>query len=145
MLKEFKKFIMRGNVMDLAVGIVIGAAFNAVVQSLVNDIIMPFVGYLTAGIDFTDMKIVLSEAVAVDGEVTQAEVAVTYGNLIQVLIQFLIVAVVIFFVVKGINHMRERAENRWRVKTGEPEVAVTPDAPPADIMLLTEIRDLLRQ
>ena len=145
MLKEFKKFVMRGNVMDLAVGIVIGAAFNAVVQSLVNDIIMPFVGYLTTGIDFTDMKIVLSKAVTADGEITQAEVAIAYGNLIQVMIQFLIVAFVIFFVVRGINHMRERAENRWRANAGQPEIAAAPDTPPADIALLTEIRDLLKK
>ena len=145
MLSEFKKFIMRGNVIDLAVGIVIGAAFNAVVQSLVNDIIMPFVGYITAGINFTDMKIVLAEAVMANGEVSQPEVAITYGNLFQVIIQFLIVALVIFFVVKAINRMRERAENRWRTKEGQPAEAAAPDAPPADIALLTEIRDLLKK
>lgn len=145
MLNEFKKFIMRGNVIDLAVGLVIGVAFNAIVQSLVNDIIMPVVGFITAGISFSEMKYVMAEAIYTDGEISQAEVALRYGNLIQVIIQFLIIALVIFFVVKGINHMRERAESRWRKKPVEQAVPTAPDAPPADILLLTEIRDLLKK
>lgn len=142
MLQEFKKFIMRGNVIDLAVGIVIGAAFNAIVQSLVNDIIMPFVGYITAGISFSDLKIVLAEAVLENGEMAKPEVALTYGNLIQVIIQFLIIALVIFFVVKAINKMRDRLEAR---KKKEADVPAEPAAIPADIALLTEIRDLLKR
>lgn len=142
MLQEFKKFILRGNVIDLAVGLVIGAAFNAIVQSLVNDIIMPFVGYITAGINFSDLKVVLAQAVMENEEVTSPEVAVAYGNLIQVIIQFLIIALVIFFVVKGINKMRDRAEAK---RKKEAEVPAAPEAPPADIALLTEIRDLLKR
>ena len=145
MFKEFKKFIMRGNVIDLAVGLVIGSAFNAIVQSLVQDIIMPFVGYITAGINFTEMKVVLAAAEMTGVEVTTPEVAVTYGNLIQVIIQFLIVALVIFFVVKGINHMRDAAERKMRKDAGLPEEAPAADAPPADVVLLTEIRDLLQK
>ncbi|MDD3867116.1 MAG: large-conductance mechanosensitive channel protein MscL [Clostridia bacterium] len=145
MLKEFKKFILRGNVIDLAVGLVIGTAFNAIVQSLVKDIIMPFVGYITAGVNFTELKIMLAEAEMAGEEVLKPEVAITYGNLIQVIIQFLIVALVIFFIVKGINHMRDAAEKRMRRDAGLPEEAPAADAPPADVVLLTEIRDLLKK
>lgn len=145
MLKEFKKFILRGNVIDLAVGLVIGTAFNAIVQSLVEDIIMPFVGYITAGVNFTELKIMLAEAEMAGEEVLKPEVAITYGNLIQVIIQFLIVALVIFFIVKGINHMRDAAEKRMRRDAGLPEEAPAADAPPADVVLLTEIRDLLKK
>ncbi len=145
MLKEFKKFILRGNVIDLAVGLVIGTAFNAIVQSLVKDIIMPFVGYITAGGNFTELKIMLAEAEMAGEEVLKPEVAITYGNLIQVIIQFLIVALVIFFIVKGINHMRDAAEKRMRRDAGLPEEAPAADAPPADVVLLTEIRDLLKK
>lgn len=145
MLKEFKKFILRGNVIDLAVGLVIGTAFNAIVQSLVKDIIMPFVGYITAGVNFTELKIMLAEVEMAGEEVLKPEVAITYGNLIQVIIQFLIVALVIFFIVKGINHMRDAAEKRMRRDAGLPEEAPAADAPPADVVLLTEIRDLLKK
>ena len=130
---------------DLAVGLVIGTAFNAIVQSLVKDIIMPFVGYITAGVNFTELKIMLAEAEMAGEEVLKPEVAITYGNLIQVIIQFLIVALVIFFIVKGINHMRDAAEKRMRRDAGLPEEAPAADAPPADVVLLTEIRDLLKK
>lgn len=135
MLQEFKKFILRGNVIDLAVGVVMGSAFGAIVTSLVNNIIMPVIGYLTAGIDFSDLKIVLAAA---QGET--AEVAIGYGMLIQVIIQFLIISLCIFFVVKGINTLTERLDRKKK------EEAVT--APPAkadDVALLEEIRDLLKK
>lgn len=135
MLQEFKKFILRGNVIDLAVGVVMGSAFGAIVTSLVNNIIMPVIGYLTAGIDFSDLKIVLAAA---QGET--AEVAIGYGVLIQVIIQFLIISLCIFFVVKGINTLTERLDRKKK------EEAVT--APPAkadDVALLEEIRDLLKK
>ncbi len=141
MLQEFKKFILRGNVMDLAIGVVIGAAFGAIVSSVVNDIIMPIIGFITAGISFSDLKYVLANAVMTNGEVTKPEVAITYGKLIQVTIQFLIIALFVFLIVKGINHMRERADAR-KVKEAE---AVAPPAKPADIALLEEIRDLLKK
>lgn len=134
MRSEFKKFILRGNVMDLAVAVVIGAAFGAVVNSFVNDIIMPVIGYLTAGISFTDLKIVLTQAEMSGAEIIKPEVAITYGQLIQVILQFVIIALVIFLLVKAIAKMR---------KTKEEEAA--PPAKPADIALLEEIRDLLKK
>ena len=125
---EFKKFALRGNVVDLAVGVVIGAAFGKIVTSLVDNIIMPPIGWLIGGIDFSDWKWVLKPA---DTVAKKAEVAIQYGVFINVLIQFLIVAVAIFMVVKAINRLTRREEE-------------APAAPTADVVLLTEIRDLLR-
>ncbi len=139
MLQDFKKFILRGNVMDLAIGVVIGAAFGAIVSSLVNDIIMPVIGFITAGINFTDLRVVLSEAVMANGEVATPEVAIRYGNLIQVTIQFLIIALCVFLVVKGINTLRERADAK------KPKEEPAPAAKTADVVLLEEIRDLLKK
>src|ERR1700743_902462 len=101
--KEFKEFAMRGNVVDLAVGVIIGAAFGKIVTSLVNDVIMPPIGYLTGGIDFKNLKILIKE-----GDPTKkiADVAINYGNFINTLIEFLIVAFCIFMVVKAINSLR---------------------------------------
>lgn len=129
MLAEFKKFILRGNVIDLAIAVVIGAAFGAVVNSLVNDIIMPVIGWLTAGVDFSAFKVVLSAANEALGK---PEVAITYGHLIQVVLQFLIIATVIFFIIKSINRFKKKA----------------PEEPPKkadDVILLEEIRDLLKK
>jgi large conductance mechanosensitive channel len=125
---EFKKFALRGNVVDLAVGVVIGAAFGKIVTSLVENIIMPPIGWLIGGIDFSDYKWVLKPA---DAVAKKAEVAIQYGVFINVLIQFLIVAIAIFIVVKAINRLTRREEE-------------APAAPAADVVLLTEIRDLLR-
>ncbi len=125
---EFKKFALRGNVVDLAVGVVIGAAFGKIVTSLVDNIIMPPIGWLIGGIDFSDWKWVLKPA---DAVAKKAEVAIQYGVFINVLIQFLIVAIAIFIVVKAINRLTRREEE-------------APAAPAADVVLLTEIRDLLR-
>jgi large conductance mechanosensitive channel len=125
---EFKKFALRGNVVDQAVGVVIGAAFGKIVTSLVENIIMPPIGWLIGGIDFSDYKWVLKPA---DAVAKKAEVAIQYGVFINVLIQFLIVAVAIFIVVKAINRLTRREEE-------------APAAPAADVVLLTEIRDLLR-
>lgn len=137
MLKDFKKFILRGNVMDLAVAVVIGAAFGAVVNSLVNDIIMPVIGYALAGVDFSDMRKILAPAqMAADGAEISAEVAIRYGSLIQVILQFLIIALCIFLVVKGIEAMRKRFEKKKEEKPAEI---------PADVLLLEEIRDLLKK
>ena len=105
MLKEFKEFIANGSVLDAAIGFVLGLSFKAIVDSAVNDILMPIVGYLTAGIDFTNLKIVLKEA----SEAAE-EVAITYGQLIQSIISFLIVAFFLFLVVKGVNKMRRKKE-----------------------------------
>ena len=134
MWAEFKKFINRGNVVDLAVAVVIGAAFTAIVTSLVNNIINPIIGFLTAGISFTDLKIVLKEAVLENDVLVKPEVAIGYGMLIQAIIQFFIVALVIFFIVKGVGKMKKKEEKK-----------VAPPPPkPADVVLLEEIRDLLK-
>jgi len=127
MLKEFRDFIARGNVVDLAVGVIIGGAFGAIVKSLVDQIIMPPIGLLTGGVDFSALKWVLKPAA---GKV--AEVAIGYGVFINTIIQFLIVAAAIFIVVKAINSVR-------REKAAEPE----PAAPTTSEALLVEIRDLL--
>jgi large conductance mechanosensitive channel len=127
MISEFKAFAMRGNVVDLAVGVVIGAAFGKIVTSLVNDVIMPPIGYLIGGVDFSSYKWVIAEAGA-DGK---GEVALQYGAFINTMIQFTIVAFAIFLVVKAINRMSRKEE-------------AAPSAPPEDVVLLTEIRDLLK-
>ena len=131
MLKEFKEFAMRGNVIDLAVGVVIGGAFGKIVTSLVDQIIMPPIGLLTGGIDFSQMKWVLKPADNSDPAHKITEVAIGYGTFINTLIQFIIIAFAIFLVVKAINKLSRRQE-------------AAPAAPPADVVLLTEIRDLLK-
>jgi large conductance mechanosensitive channel len=134
MVKEFKEFISRGNVIDLAVGVIIGAAFGAIVTSLVADVIMPPIGYLMSGIDFSSLKAVIAPAI-VDGagKVTHPEVAIAYGNFINKIINFIIVAFVIFLVVKGVNSLKRK----------EAEKPAEPPAPTTDQALLMEIRDLL--
>ncbi|WP_109123757.1 large-conductance mechanosensitive channel protein MscL [Dyella sp. C11] len=131
MLKEFKEFAMRGNVIDLAVGVVIGGAFGKIVTSLVDQIIMPPIGLLTGGIDFSQMKWVLKPADNTDPAHKIAEVAIGYGTFINTLIQFIIIAFAIFLVGKAINKLTRRQE-------------AEPAPPPADVVLLTEIRDLLK-
>lgn len=130
-VKEFKEFAMRGNVIDMAVGVVIGTAFGKIVSSLVADIIMPVVGVLTGGIDFTDYKLVIKEA---QGEL--AAVTVNYGTFIQTMVDFLIIAFCIFIALKGINKLKKQ-----EVKKEEQ----TPKEISEDIALLTEIRDLLKR
>lgn len=134
-IEEFKKFAMRGNVIDMAVGIIIGGAFGKIVSSLVGDVIMPAVGLLVGGVNFSDLKWVLKDAVTEGGEVVSPEVAINYGNFIQVTFDFLIIALAVFFLVKGISALSKKKE------TQKP----APPAPPADIQLLTEIRDLLKE
>ena len=137
MINEFKEFIARGNVMDMAVGIIMGAAFTAIVTSMVGDLLMPFIGVFTAGIDFADLY------VSLDGEsyanLAAAEAAgaaiVKYGAFINAVINFLIVAFVVFMLIKGVNNLKRKQEE------APPEDKPAP--PPADIALLTEIRDLL--
>jgi len=130
-IKEFKEFAMRGNVVDLAVAVVIGAAFGGIVTSLVKDVIMPPIGYITGGVDFSDKKIVLKAA---DPSHKVLENALHYGNFINAIIQFLIIAFSIFMVVKAINLL----------KRDEPAPAPAPDPEPTkEELLLTEIRDLL--
>lgn len=127
---EFKEFISRGNVVDMAVGIVVGTAFTAIVNSLVKDVIMQFVGWVIGGINFADFKIVLTPAV---GETP--EVAILYGNFFNQIINFLIISFVVFTMIKLLNRFRRKKE----------ELLKEPPTPPADIALLTEIRDLLKE
>lgn len=136
MLKEFKEFIARGNVMDMAVGIIMGAAFTAIVNSMVGDVIMPVIGVMTSGVDFADKFISLDgESYASLKAATDAGAPVlTYGLFINAVINFIIVAFVIFMLVKGVNKLKKEAE--------DPKSKDAPP-PPKDIVLLTEIRDLL--
>ncbi len=127
---EFREFIARGNVVDLAVGVVIGGAFGKIVTSLVGDLVMPPIGLLLGGIDFTNLKVILKPA---DLATKSAEVAIRYGVFINTIIQFLIVAAAIFLIVKAINSLR-------RQRAAEP---AAPPAPTTSEALLAEIRDLL--
>jgi len=135
LIKEFKEFAMRGNVLDMAVGIVIGGAFGKIVSSFVEDILMPPIGVLMGGVNFSDLKVVFKQAV-MDGEnVVTPEVALRYGNFIQVIFDFLIIAFAIFMLIKAVNKFNKKKE----------EAPAAPEAPPADVQLLTEIRDLLKK
>lgn len=131
-IKEFKEFAMRGSVVDLAVGMVIGGAFGKIVSSLVDDIIMPVIGFITGGIDFSEIKYVLKPA---DTAAEVAEVSINFGMFINVTIQFLIIAFSIFLVIKLINNLKRKEEVEEAAAPAEPSVEET---------LLTEIRDLLK-
>ena len=135
--QELKEFMLRGNVIDMAVGIVIGGAFGKIVTSFVNDILMPPISMLLGNTKFTEMKIVFKEAVMSGEEVVDPAITLNYGNFIQVLIDFLIIGVSIFFVIKGINKLRKKKEE-------EPAPAPIPE-PTKEEKLLTEIRDLLKK
>lgn len=123
MLKEFKDFAMRGNVIDLAVGVVIGAAFGAIVKSLVGDIIMPLIGIVTGGINFSGLAYTIGES------------SISYGNFIQAIFIFILTAFALFLVIKGVNSTKKKKE----------EAPAAPPEPPADVKLLAEIRDLLKK
>ena len=123
--KEFKDFVSKGNVMDMAIGVIIGAAFGKIVTSLVNDILMPLIGIITGGIDFTTLSVKVGEA------------ELLYGNFIQSVIDFLIVAICIFCITKGIAKASEKLKKKEEEKPAEP-------AKPTSEELLTEIRDLLK-
>jgi len=130
MLKEFKAFALKGNVIDLAVGVIIGGAFGKIVSSLVNDIIMPAVGVLLGGVSFTDLKYVITPATQ-----DAAEVAILYGSFIQSVVDFLIIAFSIFLFIKLLSSMKKKKE---------PESPPAPPAPAPEVVLLEEIRDLLK-
>lgn len=138
-LNEFKEFAMKGNVVDMAVGVVIGAAFGKIVTSLVNDIIMPVVGVLTGGTNFSEYKWVIKQGVTQGSEIITPEVAVTWGSFVQTIVDFLIIAFCIFLAIKFVNGLRRKPEPE-----PEPEAPAAP-AGPTQEELLTEIRDLLRQ
>ena len=134
MLKEFREFALKGNMVDLAVGVIIGAAFGGLVQSVVNDLMMPIIGMITGGIDFSQMYWQLSgEPAATLDAARKAGATIAYGNFITLLINFLIVAWVLFIVVKGMNQLKRKEEAK----------PAAPAAPPEDVQLLREIRDLL--
>ena len=136
-LNEFKQFAMRGNVIDLAVGVVVGGAFGKITNSVVNDIIMPAVSMLTGGVNFSDWKIVLKQAVVENGEEIAAAVSINYGTLISTIIDFIILAFAVFCMVKVVNSLHRKKEEA-------PAAPPAPPEPSAEEKLLTEIRDLLR-
>ena len=127
MVKEFKEFISKGNVMDMAVGIIIGGAFTAIVNSLVESILMPIIGVISGGMSVADMSVTVGNAV------------IGYGAFIQAIIDFLLVALVLFFIIKALNKAKAAAAKE------EEEAPAEPEEVPADIALLTEIRDLLKK
>lgn len=135
---EFKEFIARGNVMDMAVGVIIGGAFGKISTSLVNDVIMPGISMLTGGIDFSGWKLVLKEAVIENGEEIAAAVSINYGNFLATILDFLIIAFAVFCLIKGINTLHRKKEEPAPEPAPEPE-------PSAEEKLLTEIRDLLKK
>ena len=139
---EFKAFAMRGNVIDLAVGMIIGSAFGKITNSLVNDVIMPAVSMLLGGVNFSDWKIVLKEAVIENGEEIAAAVTINYGTLISTILDFIILAFAIFCMVKAINTLHEKARKKEQEAPAEP---VAPPEPTKEELLLTEIRDLLKE
>ncbi len=140
MLKEFRDFINRGNVLDLAVAVIIGGAFGAITNSLVNEVIMPIIGLILGGVDFSNLGIIMrdgdqyrsvAEAVAAGAPVIQ------YGAFINTVINFLLIALVLFFIVKSFNEMKKKFD--------KPEAPAAPPEPSAEVKLLTEIRDALKQ
>jgi large conductance mechanosensitive channel len=133
MLTEFREFALKGSVVDLAIGVIIGAAFNGIVQSLVNDIVMPPIGMATGGMDFGDLEWVLQPARVENGEEIAA-ITIGYGRFINATISFLIVAWVLFLVIKGMNAMKRKEEAKPATAPEKPE----------DVKLLGEIRDLLK-
>ena len=137
-IEEFKAFAMRGNVLDMAIGVVIGGAFGKITTSLVNDIIMPIISLITGGIDFSQWKWVLKQAVLdAAGEVATPEIAINFGSLIAVVLDFIIIAFVIFCMIKGINKLHHKEE--------APAEEPAPPEHSAEEKLLTEIRDLLKE
>ena len=136
-IQDFKAFALKGNVVDMAVGVIIGGAFGKIVTSIVNNIIMPPIGVLTGGMDFTDLKLVLKDAVKEGDQVVSEAVTLNYGQFIQDVVDFLIIAFCIFLMVKGIAALSRKKE----AKPAEPAPAPEPSA---EEKLLTEIRDLLK-
>ena len=135
MIKEFKDFAMRGNVVDMAVGVIIGGAFGKITASLVTDVLMPPLGLAMGGIDFKDKALLIKAAVMEGEKVISPAVSINYGLFLNTVIDFVIVAFALFMVIKAMN----------RLKKKEAAAPAAPAAPPADVVLLTEIRDLLKK
>ena len=138
LLKEFKEFAVKGNVIDLAVGVIIGGAFGKIVSSFVNDVVMPPLGLVVGGVDFKDLAITLKEATVSEAGEEIAAVTLNYGMFIQNVVDFTIIAFVIFLAIKGINNMNRKKEEA-------PAPPPPPPAPTASEKLLEEIRDLLKK
>lgn len=137
-IKELKEFMLRGNVVDMAVGVIVGGAFGKIVTSFVNDVIMPPIGVLLNGVDFKDLKLVIKDAIPASEGVDAVEaVTLNYGAFIQTTLDFVIIAVVIFFAIKGLNSLKRKKEEPAPEPVAEP-------APSKEEVLLTEIRDLLK-
>ena len=136
-IQDFKAFALKGNVVDMAVGVIIGGAFGKIVTSIVNNIIMPPIGVLTGGVDFTDLKVTLKEAVVEGENVVSEAVTLNYGQFIQDVVDFLIIAFCIFLMIKGIAKLSRKKEEAPAEPAPEPE-------PSPEEKLLTEIRDLLK-
>ena len=138
MAKEFKEFIMRGNVMDMAIGVIIATAFGKITTSLVNDVFMPLIGWIIGDVDLSKLNIVLSEAVMEGDEVVKEAVVIGIGTLITVIIDFILIALIVFGIVKLLNKMKKKEE-----ESAEEEEEEEPE-PSNEEKLLTEIRDLLK-
>ena len=136
-LQDFKAFAMKGNVIDMAVGVIIGGAFGKIVSSVVADVIMPPIGLLVGGVNFTDLKWVLKPAVVEDGQEVVAAVTLNYGNFLQVTFDFLIIAFSVFLFVRLLSRLNRKKE--------KPAAPAAPPAPSKEELLLTEIRDLLKE
>ena len=137
-VKDFKAFIMRGNVLDMAVGIIMGGAFGKIVSSLVSDIVMPLVGVLLGGVNFSELKFTLYQAVTdAQGTVVKPEVSLNYGGFIQVTVDFLIISFAIFMMIKMMGKLQRKKE--------EVPAAPAPATPSEEVQLLTQIRDLLEK
>ena len=137
MLQEFKAFAMRGNVVDMAVGIIIGGAFGKIVSSFVADVVMPPLGMLIGGVDFTDLKLIMKDAILdTTGGIVTPAVSLNYGTFIQTTIDFIIIAFAIFMMIKAMNSLKKKEE---------PAPAPPPPGPTKEEVLLTEIRDLLKK
>ena len=135
MLKEFKEFAMKGNVVDMAVGIIIGGAFGKIISSAVADVIMPPIGLALGGVNFTDLKLKLSDAVMEGDKVVKEAVTINYGNFLQVTVDFLIIAFVIFMMIKAMNSMKKKEE----------AAPAAPPPPSEEVVLLRQIRDSLKK
>ena len=142
-IKELKEFMMRGNVVDMAVGVIVGGAFGKIVSSLVSDIIMPPIGVILGGVNFSDLKFIIKGATA-----DAAAVSVNYGTFLQTVLDFIIIATAIFFAIKAINTLKSKKEEEVVSAPPAPskeEVVSAPPAPSKEEVLLTEIRDLLKE
>lgn len=137
-VQELKAFMMRGNVVDMAVGVIVGGAFGQIVTSLVNDVVLPPIGVFLNGVNFSDLKLIIKEASVDAAGVAIPAVSINYGNFVQMIINFLIISTAIFFVIKGMNSLKNKQE-------ASPAEAATPPTPTKEEILLSEIRDLLKE